>query len=261
MILSAAASPLVAAAQVEPAATPDSLKSSIAGTVRDSLGIPVIGASVLITPGGWIYRTDTAGRFDARNIPAGALTIRVRRLGFSPLQSRVALHVGVDLVLDLVMQRLPQRLAEVEIRAEQNRQCSRYSLEGILCRREVGTGYFMSRQEILAMNVEHTMLILKDAPGFRQNLNGNPRTVESIVGWRCIVRIVDGGFPYSYDAVPRPKDVYAVEVYQPPEIPPEYRHWYWDRNRRGRYFQPCTLVVMWSMQEAQRDLRRMANRR
>lgn len=111
------------------------------------------------------------------------------------------------------------------------------------------------------MNVEHTMLILKDAPGFRQNLNGDPRSVESIVGWRCIVRIVDGGFPYSYDAVPRPKDVYAVEVYQPPDIPPEYRHWYWDRNRRGRYFQPCTLVVMWSMQEAQRDLRRMANRR
>ena len=29
-----------------------------------------------------IYRTDSAGRFDARNIPAGALTIGVASLGF-----------------------------------------------------------------------------------------------------------------------------------------------------------------------------------
>ena len=125
----------------------DSLRSSITGTVRDSLGFPVIGASVLITPGGFIYRTDSAGKFDARNIPAGALAIGLRKLGFSPLQSRVNLHVGNDLALDLVMQRLPQMLAEVEVKAE--RQCPRYSLEGILCRREQGYGYFMNRQEIL----------------------------------------------------------------------------------------------------------------
>jgi len=253
--------PWTASAQVPDSTRSDTVRSSIAGTVRDSLGFPVSGASVLIAPGGFIYRTDSAGKFNARNIPPGALTIGLRKLGFSPLQSRVNLHVGNDLALDLVMQRLPQMLAEVEIKAE--RQCPRYSLEGILCRREQGNGYFMNRQEVLekAKDISFTRLLLRDSPGFRQNLNGSPTTVESIVGWRCIRWILDGGFPYSYNPVPRPKDVYAIEVYQPPDIPLEYQHHSWGSIRVGRQTQaaPCTLVVMWSMTEAQRGLRRLAN--
>lgn len=249
--------PSLVVAQSQQATTPDSLRSSITATVRDSLGFPVIGASVLITPGGLIFRTDTAGKFNARNVAPGALTIGIRKLGFTPLQSRVALHIGADLALDLVMQRLPQMLAEVEVRADQ--QCPRFSIEGILCRREAGMGYFMNRQEILekSKGVYHRNLILRDVPGFRQNLNGNPTTVESIVGWRCYRVIYDGGFPYSYNPMVKPTDVYAVEVYQPPDIPREYQHQYWGRS--GKSSVPCTLVVMWSMREAQRGLRRLAN--
>ena len=239
------------------ATTPDSLRSSITGTVRDSLGFPVVGASVLITPGGLIFRTDSAGRFSARNIAPGAATIGVRRLGFTPLQSRVTLQVGTDLALDLVMQRLPHLLAEVEVRAD--RQCSRFSIEGILCRRESGVGYFMNRQEVLekSKGIYHRNLILRDVPGFRQNLNGNPTTVESIVGWRCYRVIFDGGFPYSYNPIAKATDIYAIEVYQPPDIPREYQHQYWGKS--GKSPAPCTLMVMWSMREAQRGLRRMAN--
>jgi len=177
----AAVQPWTAFAQVPDSTQADTLRSSITGTVRDSLGFPVTGASVLITPGGMIYRTDSAGSFDARNIAPGALTIGVRKLGFSPLQSRVSLHIGVDLALDLVMQRLPQMLAEVEVRTQ--RQCSRYALDGILCRLEAGQGHFMNRQQVLAASkdVYFPNLVLRDAPGFRQNLNGNPTTVESIV--------------------------------------------------------------------------------
>ena len=249
-LLLGAAAPLAAAAQA-PGASPDSVRASITGTVRDSLGFPVVGVTVLAMPGGLIFRTDSAGQFTARQMPTGLLTLRLRKLGFSPLQSRVLLTNGNDLALDLVMQRLPQLLAEVEIRAAQERQCPRFSMEGILCRRESGKGYFMNRQEILGKDVEFPMLVLRDAPGFRQNLNGDPRTVESTEGWRCYHRIIDGGFPYSYNPIQRPKDIYAIEVYNPPDIPLEYRHQYW----RGST--PCTLVVMWTMAEAQRNLRRL----
>lgn len=260
MILGAAATPLAAVAQPPGSTAGDTLRSSITATVRDSLDFPVAGASVLITPGGYIYRTDSAGVFNARNIPPGALTLSVRKPGFSPLQSRVNLHVGVDLALDLVMQRLPQMLAEVEVRA--NRQCQRYAVEGILCRQEQYAGsYFMNRVDILekARDISHWQLLLRDAPGFRQNLNGNPTAVESIVGWRCIKAIWDGGFPYSFSPAVRPREVFAIEVYQPPDIPLEYQHHYWGQTRVGRRSQaaPCTLVVMWSMTEAQRQLKRL----
>ncbi|HEX6316252.1 MAG TPA: carboxypeptidase-like regulatory domain-containing protein [Gemmatimonadaceae bacterium] len=261
LILGAAVTPVAAAAQTPDSTSADTLRSSITATVRDSLGVVVPGASVLITPGGHIYRTDSAGGFIARHIPPGALTIRVRKPGFSPLQSRVNLHVGADLSLDLVMQRLPQVLAEVEIRA--NRQCQRYALEGILCRQEqYGGSYFMNRVEILekARDISYARLLLRESPGFRQSLTGDPRSVESIVGWRCIRWIYDGGFPYSYNPVVRPSEVYAIEVYQPPDIPLEYQHQYWGQIRVGRRMQhaPCTLVVMWSMTEAQRQLKRLA---
>jgi hypothetical protein len=249
--------PMAASPQSLSSANPDSLQASILGSVHDSLGFPVVGASVLLAPSGLIFRTDSAGRFHARDIPGGHVTINVRRLGFSPLQSQVSVHFGTELVLDLRMQRLPQMLAEVEIRA--GRECPRFAIEGILCRREVGNGFFMNRQEVLTKSegIYFPALLLRDAPGFRQNLNGNPTTVESIVGWRCYSVIYDGGFPGSGRAIRRPQDVYAIEVYQPPDIPPEYSHWTWGKSRlKQKYSTPCTVVVMWSMREAQRGLRR-----
>ena len=249
-LLLATALPL--AAQTPPA---DSIRSALTGTVRDSLGIPVSGASVLITPGGLIYRTDSAGKFIAPNMSVGPVTIGIRRLGFSPLVSQVNVPIGSDLVLDFTLQRLPQRLAEVEVTAE--RQGPRFAIEGILCRREVGNGLFINRQEVLAKSkgIYFPMLVLRDVPGFRQNLNGSPTTVESIVGWRCWKLVIDGGFVAGGMPIRRPQDIYAIEVYQPPDIPPEYRHHTWGKaNRRQKYSTPCTVVVMWSMREAQRSL-------
>ena len=236
-----------AIAQSPVAAPPDSLRASIAGIVRDSLGIPVDGASVMITPGGMIFRTDSAGRFLARNVTVGPLTVSVRKLGLSPLQTRFTGQPGVELTLDLVMQRLPRMLAEVEILAEQNRQCARRSLEGILCRREVGRGAFMNRQDILATNVVFPWLVLRDQPGFRQNLNGNPTRVESIEGWRCITTLVDGRQPSRIDPIPRVRDMFAVEVYQRDEYPPEFQQW--------RGVPACTLVVFWSMRVGRQSMR------
>jgi hypothetical protein len=252
VILGTAAVPQAAVAQTAPSTTPDSLRSSISGTVRDSLGFPVIGAGVLLMPSGLIYRTDSTGRFNARSVPVGSVTIGLRKPGFSPLQSRVDVHLGTDLAVDLVMQRLPQLLAEVEVTTQ--RLCPRFRFEGILCRQESASGYYLNRQDILekATEVSFARLLLRDAPGFRQNLNGNPTTVESTVGWRCIAWIYDGGFPYSVPPRVKPTDLFAIEVYQPPDIPLEYRQHYW------RSATPCTLVVMWTVREAQKGLQRLS---
>jgi hypothetical protein len=156
------------------------------------------------------------------------------------------------------MQHVPQVLAGVQITAD--RQCARFTIEGILCRRETGRGFFMDRQEVLAKGAafpDYPSLVLRDVPGFRRSLHGSTHTVESTVGWRCIKYIVDGGFPYSFNPIRKVSELYAVEVYQPPDIPPEYRHWYWVDNKKAKIATPCTLVVMWSMLEAQRELKRI----
>ena len=251
--------PLAAIAQTPDSSVTDSLRSSITATVRDSLGNPVEAASVLIMPGGYFFRTDSVGKFTAHNFPPGALTIGLRKFGFAPIQSRVNLHIGVDLALDLVMQRLAQMLPEVEVKSL--RQCRRYDVNGILCRQEqYSGGFFMNRLDILekAKGEFSTELLLRDAPGFRRSLR-NPKYVESTVRWRCTRRIIDGGFPYKYNPVPKPTDVYAIEVYQPPDIPLDYQHWYWTGVKMGRQTirVPCTLIVMWTMTEAQRQLKRL----
>jgi len=229
--------------------TPDSLASTIEGTVRDSLGIPIVGVSVILTPGSLIFSTDSAGRFRARGVPVGPVRVLARRLGLSPIDTILIVPVATVISLDLRMRRFPQLLDAIVIRAERDRQCPRFSLDGIMCRREVGRGVFMNRLDILATRAEFPFLVLRDVPGFRQNLNGDPRSVESTVGWRCITAIVDGRPPGPIDPIPRVRDMFAVEVYQPGEVPPEYRHWYW----RGRY--PCTLVVFWSNRVARQKVR------
>lgn len=240
-----------ASAQQEPPIErpPDSLASTLEGTVRDSLGIPIIGVSVILTPGSLIFSTDSAGRFRARGVPVGPVRVLARRLGLSPIDTTVIVPVSTVISLDLRMRRFPQLMDAVVIRAEQDRQCPRFSLEGIMCRRETGRGVFLNRLDILATEAVFPFLVLRDVPGFRQNLNGDPRTVESTVGWRCYTYIVDGRQPSPIDPVPRVKDMFAVEVYQPGEVPPEYRHWYW----RGTY--PCTLVVFWSNRVARQKVR------
>lgn len=236
-------------AQTPALATPDSLTGRLSGTVRDSIGTPVVGASIVITPGGAILRTDDSGSFALTRSPVGRIQLKVRRLGFFPVDTQAVIAVGSDNVVNVVMQRLTHQLEAVVITAER-RQCERFSLDGVLCRREVGNGRFIGYEQILAKKPVFIADIFRDEPGFRIGVNKYGRTYASIEDWRCVMQIVDGDEIKRTNPLPRPQDVFAVEIYQRGEYPPEYWHWAW----RGRY--PCTLVVFWTKRVLSKGLRR-----
>jgi len=152
------------------------------------------------------------------------------------------------------MRRLPQLLPEVKI---SENECPRFAIEGILCRRERGVGVFMNREEIQEKRegVQLVNLLLR-GPGFRPDSGGSPMVAESILGSSCWGLIVDGGFPISSRPIRSVQEVYAIEVFRPPDIPPEFEHW--TRSLPGQNgATACAIVVMWSMREAQRSLRRL----
>lgn len=227
--------------------TTDSVTGRLSGTVRDSLGFPVSGATLIVFPGGQIIRTSDSGSFDTRRIRVGPVKLEVRRLGFAPVDTATTIQIDVENVMNLVMRRIPQQLAEVVVKGD--RQCGRYTLEGILCRREVGRGHFISYEEILAKKPVYLGDIMKDEPGFRVFVTKTGRSFQSVTDWRCVKTLVNGDEVKPTNPAPLPKEVFAVEVYQRGEYPPEYQHWPW----RGKV--PCTLVVFWTKRVIPRGLR------
>ena len=202
----------------------------------------------MASQGARITQTDTGGRFVFRALAPGPILVRVRSLGFAPTDTLVQALAGAVSEIVLVLARVPRVLDTVVV--TEPRRCARYGLEGVLCRRGSDAGLFLSEEEIQAKNPRFIGDILGDEAGFRRvpvyrNRTGTGRLsrvavgtdVESTVGWRCITTIVDGGRPVP---LPRVRDIIAVEVYQPDQIPLEYHGYNW----RGRY--PCTLVIYWS---------------
>jgi hypothetical protein len=233
------------------AASSQDVSRQVSGSVRDSLGLPVAGATVMITPGGRLTRVDSTGRFTVRGLAAASLLLRVRQPGVAPRDTILDLTRATSVEVELVMRRLPRVLDTVVVTAPT--QCARFTLEGVLCRRGTGAGLFLSEDEVRAKRVLSVGEVLGDVPGFRlinvrsrYNRGVMVRDVESVEGWRCIVRLVNGNAMSLTNQEPLPKDLIGVEVYQPHEAPPEYRHWIW----RGRF--PCTLVNYWTRQAQRR---------
>lgn len=93
-----------------------SARSSIGGTVIDTAGVPVPNASIELLGTGRTTITLADGSFRFRHVPAGAVTLRARRLGFAPNVVRTELADRDDRGITLRLRQLPQTLDAVEIR-------------------------------------------------------------------------------------------------------------------------------------------------
>ncbi len=99
-------------------------RAGIAGVVR-SAGLPIPGATVTAVQGArrLTTTTDESGRYGFDNVPAGAWTLQVEMIGFSPARREVALGektLSVELSLDVHAAQAAARPA-VQNRATANR--------------------------------------------------------------------------------------------------------------------------------------------
>ncbi len=92
-------------------------RSSVAGTVTDSAGVPLDGVRVDLIGGQRATITSDDGTFMFRHVPPGPMTLRARLLGFSPATSTFTLEQDDSRDVYLRLKALPQTLDEVRVTA------------------------------------------------------------------------------------------------------------------------------------------------
>jgi len=91
-------------------------RTIITGFVTDTAGRPVADADVQLLGDGRSTLTAPNGTFTFRHVVAGAITIRVRRIGFEPVVVRTRVADNEERTLSIQMRWLPTTLSAVVIR-------------------------------------------------------------------------------------------------------------------------------------------------
>lgn len=136
----------------------------ISGIATDSAGVPIYSAEVSFAGFPRQAFTDESGAFILIDVPVGAGTLTVRRLGFSPLS--VAVNVGANAAVEgltLKLAHLPILLQTVMVEAQRVTYSGR--LAGYYQRLEQRNGgYFITRDQINRENPRSLAQLLQHVP-------------------------------------------------------------------------------------------------
>ena len=212
----------------------------VAGVVRDTAGVVVVGAQVSLA--GHLGRgtTGTDGSFRLSG-PGGDRRLVVRRLGFRPESLAVAIPPGGTAEVTVRLVPTPQTLAPVVVATTDIR---RYAprLRAFHERRERGFGRFFTAEDIDRRNPAVVTDLLRTVPGTRITRRGG----ENVVTFRnqnCVPLIWIDGMPavagYLDPDVFQPNSLAGIEVYSGPStVPPELM---WVRGKGS-----CGVIALWT---------------
>jgi hypothetical protein len=212
----------------------------VRGVIRDASGRALVNARVAVPLAGREVRTDTIGRFQLDQLPAGTQAIEVRALGFDPLSD--AVDVAPDAApLTLALARF-ESLDTVRVRANRPRPNSQRFAD-FETRRKTGFGKFFTSADIDRLNLLRISDLFSQVGGIVMMWRNGER-VPTMRGLtfrgRCIPMFIVDGFPYpndaSLDAFIAPMSVIGVEVYSTAFTPGEF----------SRPFAPCGTIVIWT---------------
>lgn len=201
------------------------IKPSIVGRIVSSLNeTPVVGAKVTLIAQRKSTTTDSAGRFAFRDLKPGAYHIEALLIGYAPLAALVDLgeeeRKEIEFRTDSVGVLLPTIFVDGESQPSLIKELTKFER-----RMAVGTGRFITREQILQRNPMVLTDMLRFLPGVRSHcrgmtcqllLNHDPRGCGPAIfvdGISTVMQVLESTHPNS---------VQGIEVYSgPSEVPPE----------------------------------------
>jgi TonB family protein len=232
------------------------LRGTISGVVRDSSGAGIAGAEVSIAGTGLRAHTNSQGEFRLTNVPAGAVSVGVRRLGFVPAVASIVIAANETAAISVLVAPLAQSLAAIIVRGD--RRFEDYGrLAGFYQRRSRSSGgHFITREQIDQRNPAQLTDLFRNVPGARI-YSSTFNNVVRFRGMRCAPLVWLDGFPataaeFDLDTLD-PYVVEGIEVYLGvATVPPEFR---WVRGGGS-----CGAIVIWTgFEERRRKARRAAS--
>lgn len=213
----------------------------VRGTVRDSLGRPLIGARVSLPGAVGQTESNANGQFALDSLPGGSWMIEARAVGFEPLRVPVDILDDAEANAVINMASLTPTVDTVRVQADRWAQ----QMAGFEERKKIGGGYYMDDAFLQRRNAQYTADIFRATPGVqvqpgnlgsdRVMMRGNAGTGTCVpaVFLNGVLTPAPGGV---LDNLVNPTDIRAVEVYpRTGSVPIQFQ----DRNG-------CGSIVIWT---------------
>jgi TonB family protein len=216
--------------------------ASLIGKVTSETGVALMGADVAVAGTHLRATTDDRGEFRLPGVPAGALEVRARRLGFRPEVVRINVGESGTARLSLTLAVATQELRPVVVRGQAVKYTGR--LAGYYERLEHGiSGVFITRQQIERENARSVKQLLRRVPGITGLRQRDGSSQERIRGTSCAPLIWLDGSPMpmgqvdldTFDAT----TLEGIEVYLGAASVPARYSW-----PRDLYF--CGAILLWT---------------
>jgi hypothetical protein len=212
----------------------------VSGVVKDSSGAAISGAEIVLRGSALRVESDDRGEFKLGKVPAGLLTLHVRRIGFRPDTVDLMVMAGQNVPAEVVVSRLAVQLQPVVVLG---RRGLSGRMAGFYARKERGIGHFITREEIDRRNPPNLTDMFRMVPGARVDSRGPGRTVIRFRGSQCPPLTWLDGTPlfageFDLDAL-SPRSLEALEIYSgPSSVPTEFL------GTRG-ISSSCGTIVLW----------------
>jgi hypothetical protein len=230
-----------------PASLATQAVGTLSGIVMASDASPLDEARITVLGRRLAVLSGRDGRFVLTGLHAGVQVIEVQRLGYATLLSSLEIPAGETLHVEVVLRTEAVPLPSVEVPTEGPVPAL---LRGFYDRKALGAGFFLTPEEIAAMQPRLFTDLLRRAPGVRLQ----PVRGPSGSSYQAVTARVSGSrvcpMQYFLDGVPfpvtgdiginnlvQPQDIAAIEVYSGTSRVPVQFH-------SGSAY--CGVIVIWT---------------